>query len=242
MKKSVIFLAGMVITMIAAGQNQRIEDVTVTAPKFNGAETFVQGSYFTTVDDFLSHIVEYPQEALTGGFQGTEVVEFVVTSSGEVSGFNIINSVSSEIDEEVMRAVKLTSGMWLPGSVNGEPADMKQEVAVTFKLHPTSDFVAMAKDYLKQGNKMLLKGNTRKALDYYDKAVTVLPNEEALLAARGMCRYQLGDEEGATRDWNRLKSLGYFDNSHSEGENLLANYKVLKGYNEMIRFTQNQSK
>jgi TonB family protein len=242
MKKSVIFLAGMVITMIAAGQNPKIEDVIFTAPKFNGAETFVQGSYFTTVDDFLSHTVEYPQEALTGGFQGTEVVEFVVTTSGEVTHISVINSVCPEIDEEVIRMLQSTRGLWQPGSVNGEAVAMEQEVAVSFKLHPTGDFVAMAKDYLKQGNKMLLKGNTRKALDYYDKAVTLLPNEEAPLAARGMCRYRLGDEEGATRDWNRLKSLGYFDNFHSEDENLLANYKVLKGYNEMIRFTQNQSK
>jgi len=242
MKKSVIFLAGMVITMIAAGQNQRIEDVIVTAPKFNGAETFVQGSYFASVDDFLSHTVEYPQEALTGGFQGTEVVEFVVTSSGEVSGFNVINSICSEIDEEVMSVLKLTSGMWLPGSVNGKPSDMKQEVAVTFKLHPTNDFVAMAKKYMEQGNKMLIQGNPAKALKYYDKGVTVLPNEEALLTMRGLCLYQLGDEEGATRDWSRLKSLGYFDNSNSKDENLLANYKVLKGYNEIIRLTQNQSK
>jgi TonB family protein len=234
MKKSVIFLAGMVITMIVAGQNPKIEDDLVTTPKFNGAETFVQGSYFASVDDFLSHTVEYPQEAVTGGFQGTGVVEFVVTSSGEVSGFNIINSVSSEIDEEVMRAVKLTSGMWIPGSVNGEPADMKQEVAVTFKLNPTNDFVAMAKDYLKQGNKMLLKGNTRKALDYYDKAVTVLPNEVALLAARGMCRYQLGDAHGAAADCKRLISLGYFNNPQTETEYVRGSIDDLKQIAEMI--------
>jgi len=57
-----------------------------------------------------------------------------------------------------------------------------------------------------------------------------------------LCRYQLGDEEGATRDWSRLKSLGYFDNSNSNDENLLANYKELKGYHEIVSFTENQTK
>jgi TonB family protein len=236
MKKSVIFLAGMVITMIAAGQNQRtVEEITVTPPKFSAGETFIQGKYFTSVDDYLKNTVQYPQEAMNCGQQGTEVVKFVVTPTGEVTNFSVINSVCSGMDEEVIRTLQLTSGRWQPGLINGEKVAMEQEVSVVFKLHPSGDFVAMAKDYLKQGNKMLLKGNTRKALGFYDKAVTVLPNEEALLAVRGMCRFQLGDADGAAADCKRLKSLGYFNNQHAEAEYVSDNIEDLKEYAEMIR-------
>lgn len=219
MKKSVIFLAGMMITMIAAGQNQRtMEEITVIPPTFSGANTYIQGKYFATVDDYLSNTVQYPQEALENGIQGTEVVRFVVTPAGDVSGFNIINSVSPEIDEEVIRMLQFTNGLWKPGSINGTPAAMDQEVAVVFKLHPTSDFVVMAKDYLKQGNRNLLKGNLRKALGCYDRAVTLLPNEEALLAIRGLCRCHCGDTAGAAADCERLKYLGYFDDRNCEND------------------------
>jgi TonB family protein len=233
MKKSVIFLAGMVITMIAAGQNQRTME-EITPPKFSAGETFIQGRYFATVDDYLMHTVQYPQEAVNSGNQGTEVVKFVVTPSGDVTSFSVINSVSAEIDEEVIRMLQSTSGLWQPGSINGEVVAMEKEVSVAFKLHPTGDFVSMAKDYLKLGNKMLLKGNTRKALSFYDKAVTLLPNEEALLAVRGMCRYQTGDTIGAATDCERLKSLGYFDNHHAETEYASGSIEDLKEFAERI--------
>jgi TonB family protein len=245
MKKSVIFLASMAITMIAAGQKQRIlEEITITPPKFSGAETFVQGNYFKSVDDYLRNTVQYPQEAVNNGTEGTEVLKFVITSLGKLADFIIINSVSDEFDEEVIRTLKMTGGMWQPGSINGKPVDMEKEVAVTFKLHPTDDFVAMAKKYLDQGNKMLMKGNPGKALKLFDKGINVLPNEQALLAVRGLCRYQLGDEDGAIRDMNRLKSLGYFDNPNADNEYLSDNYKDLKGYAEISvlkRIWQNSS-
>ena len=231
MKKSVIFLAGMVITMIAAGQNQRtVEEITNTPPEFSAFQTIVQGKYFETIDNYLINTVEYPQEALNWGMQGTEVIKFVVTPSGEVTNFSVINSVCPEMDAEVIRVLQTTSGLWKPGSINGKTVAMEQEVNVAFKLHSSRDFLSMAKDYLKQGNKLLMKGSTKKALGYYDKAVTLLPNEVALLAVRGMCRLQQGDADGAAADLKRLKLLGYFDNQHAEDlytDSSLEDLKVL---------------
>jgi TonB family protein len=235
MKKSVIFLGGMLITMIAAGQNQRtMEEITVTPPKFSGAEIFIQGNYFATVEDYLYNAVQYPQEALTNGMQGTEVVRFVVTPAGNVSGFTIINSICPEIDKEVIRVLSLSNGLWKPGSINGTPAAMEQEVSVAFKLHPTNDFVTMAKDYLKQGNRNLQKGNLKRALGYFNEAVNLLPREEALLAVRGMCRCQCGDKAGAVADCERLKSMGYFDKRNAENEFTTGNMEGLKAFAETV--------
>jgi TonB family protein len=243
MKKSIIFLAIMAITMIAAGQNQReAEEITMSHPKFAGAETLVQGHFFKFLDDYLSTLVQYPQESFNLGIEGTEVVKFVVTKTGKVTDFYFINSVSDEIDAEVIRVLEMTDGIWQPGSINGEPVDMEKEVTLTFKLHPTDDLATMATKYLNQGNKLLMKGNPRKALKYFDKGINFLPNEEALLAVRSLCRYQLGDEAGATQDMNRLKSLGYFDNPNADNEFLTDKYKDLKGYAEMMHFEKSQAK
>ena len=235
MKKSVIFLAGMMVTMIAAGQNQRmVEEITVTPPKFSAGETLIQGRYFATVDDYLMQTVQYPQEALANTIRGTEVVRFVVTSEGKVNGFTVINSVCPEMDEEVIRMLQMTDGLWQPGSVNGEPSAMEQEVSVTFKLHPSDDFVAMAKDYLQHGNENLLKSKIRRALKYYDRAVNLLPDEEALLAVRGLCRYRCGDKAGAEADCNRLKSQGYFDDQNTEDSFADCSSEELKNYAQAI--------
>jgi TonB family protein len=235
MKKSVIFLTGMVITMIAAGQKQRtMEEITVTPPKFSGTEVFIQGRNFATVDDYLTHTVQYPQEALASGKQGTEVVRFMVTPAGKVTGFTIINSICPEIDAEVIRVLSLSKGMWQSGYINGAPAEMEQKVSVVFRLHPTNDFVVMVKDYLKQGNRNLLKGNFRRALGYYDKAVTLLPNEESLLAVRGLCRCQCGDKTGAAADCERFKSMGYFDNRNVDNEFATGGVEGLKAFAETV--------
>ena len=57
-----------------------------------------------------------------------------------------------------------------------------------------------------------------------------MPNDKALLYARGLCRYELGDTEGARRDWNRIVALGGIDFSefaYDSGE--------MNGYDEMIK-------
>jgi hypothetical protein len=38
-----------------------------------------------------------------------------------------------------------------------------------------------------------------------------MPNDRGLLYMRGLCRYNLGDMDGARDDWRRLKALGGSD-------------------------------
>ena len=122
-----------------------------------------------------------------------------------------------------MKVLKSTSGRWHPGTINGEPAAMEREVTVAFKLNPSDDFVKMAAFCLKHGNELLyFNSNPRKALKYFERGINILPNNEDLLIARSLCRMKLGDQEGADRDWNRLKELG-ITNSTVRFEESLAN-------------------
>jgi tetratricopeptide (TPR) repeat protein len=123
--------------------------------------------------------------------------------------------------------------MWIPGTVNGESVAMVKEVSVIFKLSENSDFVAKAKSHLEQGNKMLFENKKpEKALKYFDKSIKLLPNEETLLAVRGLCKYEIGDYKGAQHDWDRLKAL--IDKNVSETLfETAVNYTKLNGYNVM---------
>ena len=47
-----------------------------------------------------------------------------------------------------------------------------------------------------------------------------MPCESTLLAARGICKYEMGDEEGAEQDQLRLQKLGFFESNKQE-ENMI---------------------
>ncbi|MBA4409771.1 MAG: energy transducer TonB [Bacteroidota bacterium] len=239
MKTKVIFILCMILTVITFGQNGKsntMKEIEVISPTFPGTETIWQGKNVKSIDDFLANNIEFPQKSVNGRLQGTEVIQFVVTPKGELIEFNVINSVCSEIDKEVIRVLEVSSGMWKPASVNGEPVAMVKEVSLVFKLHKSNDFRLMAKNCSDKGNKMLfIKKDPKKALKYYDMGITLLPNEESLLAARGLCRYELGDEEGARRDWSRIKTLYENGNIQFEPDYLTDDFREFKGFAELIQ-------
>ena len=47
---------------------------------------------------------------------------------------------------------------------------------------------------------------------------------------RGICKYNLGDKDGACQDWNRVKTLG-----GDSGEIYLKDFCKFEGYAEMVK-------
>ena len=113
---------------------------------------------------------------------------------------------------------------------------MQREVAVTFKLNSQVDFVAKAQNYLDKANKMLfVKNNPAKAIKYYNRGITLLPYEEVLLAMRGLCNYELGNEDEARKDWERIADIS----TSSEINEYAMVEKVLEGYKELAQAMNN---
>jgi len=219
----------MLAAAFAFAQNQDLQEIKVTAPQF-------RSEFYQNLNDFLLSGIEYPIESIKTGNEGTEVIQFVITPMGNITDIRVINSISEIIDLEMIRILEITAGMWIPGTANGEPVAMEKEISVVFKISQKSDFVTKAKCYLVLGNKMLFINNKpEKALKYFDKGITLLPNEETLLAVRGLCKYEMGDFEGAKNDWNRLK----IPEEKNDTEFLIetsVNYSQLSGYSEMMTF------
>lgn len=215
LKRTVFIFLCMILSVITFGQEKKqysdeIKGITVSPPRFTGnieLLTLLDETQFGSLNDFLMKNVQYPEKAKESLIEGTEVVRFVVTPKGEVTDFNIINSLSPEIDQEVMRVLKTTSKMWKPGTQNGMPAAIEQEVSVAFMFDVSketdinTEFSDLAKKYFIKGNKQLfVKEKSKSALRNYNRAVCYLPNDNALLLTRGICRYELGDENGACQD------------------------------------------
>ncbi|MDD2304239.1 MAG: energy transducer TonB [Prolixibacteraceae bacterium] len=248
MKRIIMFILCLAIAVITVGQDKKkypneIEGVRVSPPRFIGSEKLPAmlntKEEFSTLGEFMSMYIQYPEKAKDRFQEGTEVIQFNVSPSGELADFKIINSITPEIDAEVIRVLKKTDRMWNPGTNNGVPVAMEKEFSISFKLpygasDLTTDFTAEAQSYFKKGNKkFFIKDNNKSALRFYDKAMQYLPNDKALLVTRGMCRYELGDNNGACRDWNRIKTLGGY-----EGDAYLNNFCDYKGYADLISILQ----
>lgn len=201
METKITFLCWLLAAIIAHGQDTEKAKKELTPPVFLGEQP-------VNIDKFLHDNIVYPQEAQKMKIQGTTVVQFVIDPNGEICDFKTINSVHQSLVNEVVSVLKLTSGKWTPGTINGSPAAMQKEVSVVFKTEPSLDFVKRAKMYYNKGSEFLyLKNNPAKALKMFDLAMLYLPNDENLLNNRSLCKYLTGDLQGAIHDWTRQKIL-----------------------------------
>lgn len=240
MKTTVFFVLCMLSAAITFGQNQKAvqkndecksQEVKVTEPIFywnkNASRQF-QGNHSMLINSYLTENVEYPEKAIKYNIQGTEVVRFTVTARGEVTNIKVINSVSPEIDEESIRVLTTTSGKWIPGFENGNPVETEKELTMVFQIDnkkgTDGNMMGQATELFKKGSKSLVfQNNPAKALKYFDRALTYLPNDKNILYLRGMVGSMLDDHEGAKADWDRMKSLAM----KSESEN---NIPLINGY------------
>ena len=183
MKTKLILLFFLFISFTAFGQNQeKLKGFSITPPQFTGVESAVPviiKQQYPSILDYMKTHITYPEEAVRYGMQGTVVLGFTVTAEGKITRINVINSVSTKLDEEVIYALERTSGMWKPAYINDEPTEQVQEVSIAFKLDDlnNNDFTQSAGTYYtKACEQLLVKHNNNKALRYFDKGIVLLPD------------------------------------------------------------------
>ena len=209
MKSCIVLLAGLFFTNSMFGQNQLTSAEDIKAPVYSDVRCF-------SIYDFLSQNLVYPDKAKRWEIEGTEVIRFQVTADGEINTIRVINSVSDDIDYCVIRALKISSGNWTPGNINGVPSTIEQEINVVFKIHESTDFLELAQYYVKKGNFMLYdKKKPGKALRFFNLAVKYMPNNIPLLTSRMFCKDRLGDVEGVIADRERINALAHRNSTMS---------------------------
>jgi TonB family protein len=230
MKKTTIIFIGVFVSFFSYGQTEKVlGDIDVTPPKFTGFPISTQPRT-ESIESYLVQKIHSEVKSIDENDEGTVVVQFVVDASGSLSDYQIVNSVSPFIDNEVISALKATNGMWLPGKNNDGLVPMEKEVSISFRLESNRNFVKRAEWLFKRGTKMLyVKEKPQKALEFYDQGIVLLPNQKCILSGRGLAKYELGDYAGACKDWNRIRSLGGF-----EGDEYLKNFCKMPGYAEML--------
>jgi len=222
MKK--VHIIGLLLLIVTASytaqaQIQSLDGVSISPPAFNSESS-------DNLNDYLLSNLEYPYGTFNQGLQGTEVVRFSVTTFGAISNITVLNSVSKEVDREVKRVLQRTGGNWNPGTVNGKPSEMTRELSLAFVLYSYQDMLKTANNHIQRGNKLVFEKNKpERALEYFNKAAKLFPNESSILYMQWYCLDQLdrGTEADAVRE--RYEFLA------SQHEN-----KIHKNRNEVISF------
>jgi protein TonB len=83
---------------------------------------------------FLAETIQYPQQALENGIQGTIYVQFIVDSKGNITDVKILRGIGGGCDEEALRVIKMMP-QWHPGKQNGRAVRVLYHMPVSFKLH-----------------------------------------------------------------------------------------------------------
>lgn len=107
-------------------REKRQEDSNEVKPSFNG-----QGpnAFAKWVNDRL----QYPAEASRNKAEGTTVLQFTITVTGELTNIRIVRSSGNvALDMEALRVVS-ESPSWEPGTENGKPKEMTLTFPVIFK-------------------------------------------------------------------------------------------------------------
>jgi periplasmic protein TonB len=78
--------------------------------------------------------VHYPKSAMENDIEGTVIASFIIEKDGTVSHIKIIKKVSRDIDNEVIRVLKL-SPRWKPFVLNGQPIRVLKKVSFPFKIN-----------------------------------------------------------------------------------------------------------
>ncbi len=211
MKSVTLFLLCLLWCIATSGQEvkQDLLEVRVSPPQFRADSVHTESIHQYIADNF-----QYPTEQ-RGLCLGTSIISFTVKADGVIDNFNVVNSVSEPVDEELIRVLEATEGLWKPGTNNGNPVDMKIEFMIMIKTGVPEyasdryDFNEMAKLAYIHGNQLLMKKNKpRRALRHLIKGIRLLPRDQSLLLVRGLCYSELGKSEEAQQDWERLRELG----------------------------------
>ncbi|MBR1475633.1 MAG: TonB family protein [Muribaculaceae bacterium] len=100
--------------------------------------------------NYITSEMEYPDDAFLNGLEGTCVVQFVVTKTGQVDQVKVLRSVSPELDAEVVRVCSQI-GNFEPGQVEGKPVNVSLTLPVKFKLESSVPYIS--EELLDRANK-----------------------------------------------------------------------------------------
>jgi protein TonB len=97
-----------------------------TMPLYPGGEAALR--------EFIENRIEYPENAMDNGIQGTVKVSFAIDEQGKIYSPAIISpKLGYGLEEEAIRIVKRMP-KWTPGQVNGQNVKTRFTLPITYRI------------------------------------------------------------------------------------------------------------
>jgi len=84
--------------------------------------------------DYIGKNLKYPQIAVENGISGRVFVQFVVNQQGNVIDVQVARNLDPLLDNEALRLIQSTSGMWTPAKQRQKPVKVRYTFPIMFKL------------------------------------------------------------------------------------------------------------
>lgn len=88
----------------------------------------------STFYKFIGENVRYPQYAIEQAISGKVYIKFIIEKDGSILHAIVVKGVSRTIDKEAIRVIKLSSKMWSPGKIDGDPVRSYYLIPLNFNL------------------------------------------------------------------------------------------------------------
>ena len=115
----------------------------------------------TELKKYLEENIVYPTAARQMEITGEVVVEFTVERSGNLTGFNIVKGLSTELDQEALRVAR-NMPAWKPGTKNGTPVRVTMTMPINFKIHKVEGYLNSSQEVTAKKSRRHRLGRGRK--------------------------------------------------------------------------------
>jgi len=158
-----IILALFLLSAVAGAQKLTIDSTSIPGAKIrylDGEKVHVRADALPTfpggeheMQKFIRDNLIFRLEAQLKGIEGRVMIGFIVSKTGELSNYEVVEGLYPLLDEEAMRVIKKMPKVWTPGKLNGKTVPFYRKVPIIFKLgidpDPISFYVGEKKIYTK---------------------------------------------------------------------------------------------
>lgn len=225
MKRAYFLIGSLMAAISLSGQGVELDEMVVESPRLEIASK--DGSihqYASNKAAVYAHIqskLSNPENINKIDNDGVVVVRFTVEADGTLNNYEVLNSISNQMDNCVITCLQETSGQWKAGKVNGTAMPMESKVYVRFvnpdqnnQLEMSRNSVATAVKKFNKGERFADKQVTKKANRNYQSCINELntankytPEEYSVLFWQACAYEKLGDTANKDLKMEQLNKL-----------------------------------